>query len=119
MKSIYKVLFSVVVLAAADPASAGICTSGLLADIACVTGLVTPRQAQQLDNIHRGVGRPLNNFNPLQQRGFGATTGRHGVPMGNRCYTPAGVSDFGESNPLGAPCSMWTPYGAVQGRVGR
>jgi hypothetical protein len=90
------------------PAFAGICTSGFLADVACITGLVDPSTARSLDQIHGAIGAPLNQLNPFQQPGV-----QPPVPMGNRCLTPWGVSNPGPWNPLGSMC--WV--GNVQGYV--
>jgi hypothetical protein len=90
------------------PASAGVCTGGFLADVACITGLVSPSIARSLDRAHRGVGAPLNQLNPFGQRG-----GRASVPMGNRCLTQWGVSNPGPWNPLGSPCWVGNHPGYV------
>jgi hypothetical protein len=46
-------------LGLAAPAAAR-CSKGFLADVACQVGLISKKQANQADRIHKGLGNPLD-----------------------------------------------------------
>jgi hypothetical protein len=74
--------------------------------------------ACQLDDIHKDLGSPLNQFNPMQGGGFQAA-GPPPVPQvrfGNVCATNVGAFP-GPANPVGMQCFASTPYGMVPGVV--
>ncbi len=75
-----------------------------------------------LDDVHRAIGSPLNQLNPLNRGGVpggGVPVPMGGVPfpppapigfgMGNFCATPVGVFGPGAPGPIGSPC--WLPNG--------
>ncbi|NEJ88851.1 hypothetical protein GR223_23440 [Rhizobium leguminosarum] len=114
------------------------CTPGFFANVLCETGVINQDTAQGIDQVHKGIGAPLNQIVPR----FPGAGGGGGAPapqfqppiaqaggpgfangggfnaynpqqMGNMCVTPWGQVQQGPWNPVGAPCGIVTPYGQV------
>ncbi len=93
---------------------------GFLADVGVATGIITPGQADTLDDVHARLGAPLNQFNPLNQGGFQPAqppAPQFAPRLGNFCATPQGVFGPGPLNPVGMPCHAPTPWGVFFGQV--
>src|SRR6266436_1081785 len=71
-----------------------------------------PGLADLADGVHKGLGNPLDQLNPIRPGGgFASAQGpAPGPVMGNRCATPVGAY-WGPFNPVGMACGANTPYG--------
>ncbi|WP_156612855.1 hypothetical protein [Ensifer sp. Root142] len=105
------------------------CSSGFLADVLCQTGVINQDTANGLDQVHKGVGNPLDNVVPSFPGGFAQPVGgpqfqppqANNVPQvawGNYCVTQWGAA-YGAANPVGTPCTAIINGYPVMGYVGR
>ncbi|MGF6255378.1 hypothetical protein [Ensifer sp. LBL] len=106
------------------------CSPGFLADVLCQAGVINQDTANGLDQVHQGLGNPLENAVPSVQGGFAQPAGGgqfQPAPMNNRfpqlawgnyCVTPWGAV-YGPPNPIGTPCTANFNGVPVQGLVAR
>lgn len=93
---------------------------GFLGDV--IDG-IRPGFGRQLDEQNSFLRGPSNNIAPMQQAPAQAplyppSTQGYPSALGNYCVTQAGVFGPGPLNPIGAPCSAYTPMGTMVGYIG-
>jgi hypothetical protein len=96
--------------------SANACPGAIATGLSIIVG----DRACALDDVHKAVGSPLNQFNPMQGGGFQAAVSPPPPPppvrFGSVCVTNVGAFP-GPANPVGMQCFASTPYGMVPGVV--
>ena len=125
-----------VVFAGGTSAAYAQCSSGFIANALCELGVIDKPTANALDDVHKGLGNPLDHAAPgiaewmvpgsgaivggLQQ--FNAPSSSSSSPSsfeatGNYCRTSSGDYGPGPVQPLGSYCFAFGPWGPEDGFV--